>query len=76
MFIFLIFRYLKSDLQNCSQASTTTHHPLQTRGLCPPPTRDCPCCWLAGPGVDFKYGSTPCAELQNADLSNMNLEGT
>mmetsp|Transcript_23438 Transcript_23438/g.76290 ORF Transcript_23438/g.76290 Transcript_23438/m.76290 type:complete len:343 (-) Transcript_23438:8-1036(-) len=46
-----------------------------TRGLCPPPTRSCPCCWLAGPGVDFKYGSTPCAELQNADLSNMNLEG-
>mmetsp|Transcript_601 Transcript_601/g.1894 ORF Transcript_601/g.1894 Transcript_601/m.1894 type:complete len:342 (+) Transcript_601:10-1035(+) len=46
-----------------------------TRGICPPPSRTCPCCLLAGPGVDFKYGSTPCAELQNADLSNMNLEG-
>jgi len=38
-------------------------------------SKKCPCCHLAGPGVDFSAGPHPCEDLTFGDLRLMNLEG-
>eukprot|EP00316_Scyphosphaera_apsteinii_P016000 CAMPEP_0119305356 /NCGR_PEP_ID=MMETSP1333-20130426/6368_1 /TAXON_ID=418940 /ORGANISM="Scyphosphaera apsteinii, Strain RCC1455" /LENGTH=384 /DNA_ID=CAMNT_0007308429 /DNA_START=318 /DNA_END=1472 /DNA_ORIENTATION=- len=39
-------------------------------------TQNCLCCHLVGPGADLSSSSsTPCENLQSADLRNYNLEG-
>lgn len=37
-------------------------------------TKDCACCHLAGPGVDFSNGQVQCEDLAFGDLRNVNLE--
>lgn len=38
-------------------------------------TKECTCCYLAGPGADFTSGPMPCEDLRYGDLRLMNLEG-